>query len=324
MKKIYLTISIIIMTGATIQSQNNFDQYPQTKISNKHVTMLLHLPDPEKGSYRGTRFDWSGVIYSLQYKGHEYFGYWKDTHDPLVHEDLSGPVESYITAGLGFEEAKAGGKFIRIGVGVLEKPDDKPYQWDHTYKILDHGEWLVNQGKDWIEFQHILNSDIGYGYVYTKRIELKSDEPGFTISHLLKNTGSKHIETDQFNHNFLIIDGEKSGPNIRLKYPYEISTDADLKGYMEIDKDELYFVKPMVNDNVWMEFQGYSSDVKDHKITVENTKTKTGVVITVDKPIYRMVFWACEITYSPENFIMIKVDPGKEDKWVSDYSLFIR
>ncbi len=33
-----------------------------------------HLPDAENGMYRATRFDWSGVIGSVKYKGHEYLG----------------------------------------------------------------------------------------------------------------------------------------------------------------------------------------------------------------------------------------------------------
>lgn len=40
---------------------------PQAKISNGLVRAKLYLPDSGNGFYRGTRFDWSGVIYSLEY-----------------------------------------------------------------------------------------------------------------------------------------------------------------------------------------------------------------------------------------------------------------
>ena len=86
----------------------DFNHFPSLAISNDEVRMKVYLPDPENGLYRGTRFDWSGVIGSVQYKGHEYFGYWKETHDPLVHEDLSGPVEGFIDPGLGYKEAEPG------------------------------------------------------------------------------------------------------------------------------------------------------------------------------------------------------------------------
>ena len=325
MRHLSIIFCFIISFAAKTQTlpMEEFAKYPQTSIANRFVTMNLLLPDPEKGSYRATRFDWSGIISSLKYGDHQYFGYWKSTHDPLVHEDLSGPVESYIAPGLGFDEAKAGGKFIRIGVGIIERPDDKPYETYKTYKILDHGKWDIYEGDDWIEFKHIIKSDIGYGYVYTKRINLKSNEPGFTITHILENTGEKVIETDQFNHNFFMIDGESSGPAIHVYFPYEISTENDLRDVMKINGKELYFLKDLAQgSSIWMEFEGFSDRVKDHQVRVVNKNSGAGVHLKVDKPLYRMVFWACHTTYCPENFVYITVEPGKSETWVSDYTLF--
>ncbi|MFC2126377.1 hypothetical protein ACFLU5_16415 [Bacteroidota bacterium] len=299
-----------------------FAQYPSTVISNDEVTMKIYLPDAEKGLYRATRFDWSGVIGSVQYKGHEYFDYWKETHDPMVHEDLTGPVEGFIEPGLGYAEAEPGGKFIRIGVGIIEKEEEDEYDWMKTYKIVDNGKWKIDQGEDWIQFTHEVNSDFGYGYIYTKTIKLKG--ASFVIEHSLKNTGEKAIETDQFNHNFFIIDGKKSGPGLNISFPYAISTDADLKGYMEIKDRDLYYIKDIPKrDNVYMVLEGYTEDIADHKVTIVNKESGAGVSLSIDKPLYRMVFWTCETTLSPENFIWISVQPGEEENWTSEYTLFV-
>ena len=208
--------------------QISLEHYPNSVISNDHVQMRVYLPDTVNGLYRATRFDWSGVIGSVKYKGHEYFGYWKETHDPTVHEDLAGPVEGYLEPGLGYQEAEPGTGFIRIGVGILKKLDEPEYKWMHTYEILDHGHWNVEQGKDWISFTHEISSDFGYSYIYKKTIRLKNE--GFVIEHLLRNTGEKAIETDQFNHNFFMIDGAKSGPGFRIAFPFSILTEDDPKG----------------------------------------------------------------------------------------------
>ena len=104
-------------------SQVDLSNYPSSELDNGTVRMKVFHPDPENGIYRATRFDWSGVIGSVQYQGHEYFGYWKDAQDPLIHEDLTGPVEGWIEPGLGYEEAKPGEGFIRIGVGIIEKEE---------------------------------------------------------------------------------------------------------------------------------------------------------------------------------------------------------
>ena len=171
-----LIIAALFFSFVSCSTENfDFDQFPNAIISNSEVQMKVYLPDPEKGLYRATRFDWSGVIGSVKYKGHEYFGYWKDTHDPLFHEDLTGPVEGFIEPGLGYANAKPGEKFIRIGVGILEKEDEPEYNWTKTYKILDHGEWEIDQGVDWLSFTHQISSDFGYGYIYTKTIRLKNN-----------------------------------------------------------------------------------------------------------------------------------------------------
>jgi hypothetical protein len=56
---------------------------------------------------------------------------------------------------------------------------------------------------------------------------------------------------------------------------------------------------------------------------VRNLKTGAGVKIQADKPLHRMVFWACETTYCPENFVYISIRPGESDTWISEYTLFI-
>ena len=95
--------------------------YPKADISNGVIQAELMLPDPQHGSYQGTRFDWSGIIFSLQYQGHEYFGKWYEKHDPKIHDAITGPVEEFRTndSGLGYEEAKAGGTFVRAEAGAF-------------------------------------------------------------------------------------------------------------------------------------------------------------------------------------------------------------
>ena len=120
-------------------------EFPESVITNGAITAKLYLPDPARGYYRGTRFDWSGQISSLKTAKHEYFGQWFPKYDPKIHDSIMGPVEEFRTgnAGLGFDEAPAGGSFVRIGVGVVRRPDDKPDEMAKTLDILDHGKWRV-------------------------------------------------------------------------------------------------------------------------------------------------------------------------------------
>ncbi len=321
MRNIFLLLIIAVSTPGNTTAQNSGNNYPQSEISNSQVRMKLYLPDKDKGYYRATRFDWSGIIASLEWKGHRFFGQWKTTHDPLFHEDLSGPAEASVMPGLGYDQAPVGGTFIRLGVGVLEKPDEKEYQWDHTYKIVDPGTWEVTKGNDWIKFTQIIKDHNGFGYIYSKTITLTGDPPGFVISHNLRNTGEKNMLIDQFNHNFFMIDGVRTGKDFIIKFPYSISTVNDLKGIVRISRKELSFAGNLDTGTVWLELKGYSDKPEDHNITVMNMKEKVGVNCQVDKPVYRQVFWACPTTLCPENFILLNIGPGKEESWNSTYKL---
>ena len=100
------------------------------------------LPDPQIGSYRGARFDWFGIISSLQYQGHEYFGQWYRYHDPKTHDAVTEPLEEFRTndSGLGYEEAKPGDAFVRIGIGTVRKLEEKAYRPYDSYAIVDPGK----------------------------------------------------------------------------------------------------------------------------------------------------------------------------------------
>ena len=122
-------------------------EFPEAQISNGVVTAKFYLPDAQSGYYRGTRFDWSGNTYSLRFAGHAYAGQSFERYDPKLHDAIMGPVEEFLTgdAGLGYAEARPGETFIRIGVGVVRKPDDKAYDRFHTYEIVDSGKWTLRR-----------------------------------------------------------------------------------------------------------------------------------------------------------------------------------
>ena len=109
---------------------------PSVQISNGAITATVYLPDATAGYYRGTRFDWAGVIGRLEYRGHTFYAPWFTKTDATVrdfvndgvdvtagpHTAVTGPAEEFSV--LGFAEAAPGGAFVKIGVGALRKPDD--------------------------------------------------------------------------------------------------------------------------------------------------------------------------------------------------------
>ena len=120
--------------------------FPQADIATPGIEATVYLPDAKAGYYRGTRFDWSGAVASLRWNNHEYFGEWFARHDPVLHDGITGPVEEFQAgdSSVGYDEAKAGETFVRIGVGAVRKPQEPAYRRFATYEIVDPGQWKVD------------------------------------------------------------------------------------------------------------------------------------------------------------------------------------
>ena len=193
---------------------------PEAGISNNLIKAKLYLPDFEKGYYRGTRFDWSGIVASLEYKGHNFYGQWFDKYDPLTHDAVMGPVDEF--GQIGYNEAKAGGTFLKPGVGILTKPDEKAYNSFQLYPITNPGKWKIKKYGNGIRFIQNMKDPV-YSYQYTKTVQLTEGEPEMVISYSFRNKGRSTIETTSYNHNFPVIDNQPSGPGYVISFPFKLS-----------------------------------------------------------------------------------------------------
>lgn len=308
---------VLLMLSQTTQ------QFPQAEISNGNIRASLYLPDAESGYYRGTRFDWSGAVNSLKWNGHEYFGQWFERYDPRIHDSITGPVEEFLSgdSGLGYGEAKIGDLFVRIGVGVVRKPDEPAYRRFETYEIVDPGKWTITKGSDKIELTHELRETNGYSYVYRKTLRLSKDT--LVLDHRLRNTGRKPIKTSVYNHNFFTIDGQPTGPDFVVRFPFAPRAARPLNGFAEVRGSAIVFLKPFERrQTIFTELEGFGATAKDYGFQLENQKTGAGVRVTGDRPLLKLLFWSAEKTICPEPYIDVSADPGKESTWRITYEFY--
>jgi hypothetical protein len=317
--KALLATLLIVMTFTSPQA-------PTVEISGHGIQATFHPPDPKTGYYRGTRFDWSGVVASLKWNGHEYFGQWFEKYDPQIHDAITGPVEEFLTkeSALGYEDAKPGETFVRIGVGLVRKPTEPEaaYQRFKTYDIVDPGKWTVKKGGDWIDFVHEFSEPSGYAYVYRKRMHLAKDS--LVIEHELKNTGKKAISTRVYDHNFFVIDGETTGPDFAVKFPFELRTSREaLNGLAEARGKDMAFLKTFEKgQTAFTELSGFGTTASDYDIHVENRKTGAGVRIRGDRPLVQVYFWSAWKTVCPEPYIDVSAEAGKTSTWRIAYEFY--
>jgi hypothetical protein len=299
------------------------DKFPHTEITNGIIRAKIFLPDSKDGYYRGSRFDWSGVIPELEYMGHSYFGKWFEKYDPHITDAIMGPVEEF--APVGFDEAKAGDNFLKIGVGMLVKQDEAKYFFSTPYQIVNAGTWKVKKKADHVAFIQQLKSQ-EYAYEYKKTVELTKGKAEMVLSHTLKNTGQKNIETNVYDHNFFVMDNQLTGPDVTISFLFKPTGDAGkTASFGNLQDTQIRFQKELVNNDhlQYKSIQGYSNSPKDYDIRIENHKTGAAVRITCDQPLSNLAFWSASKTVCPEPYIRVNIKSGETFKWKIFYQFYL-
>jgi len=300
---------------------------PAITISNGQITAKLARIDAAQGFYNGTRFDQAGVITSLTLKGREFYGPWFEKLAPevldytYVGEDIvagpdsaiSGPAEEF--APLDFE-AKPG-LFIKPGVGILYQPDIQAYDHYRHYRILDAGERTTLVTKTGVTFTQTL-SGLGYGYVYEKTLTLVPGKPQLLISHRLRNTGKKAINTSVYDHNFLRMVPGNGG--VAVTFPFTpAAASPPPPDLMRIQGHTLNYLRPMANkERISFLVTGFSKTATDYDFTVAGGGAS--VRVQGDNPVTRLNIFSIDRVQSVEPYIAIDLAPGAEKRWTYRYS----
>jgi hypothetical protein len=308
-------------------------QAPQAQLDNGVLHVTVDLPNASEGFYQGTRFDWSGVIANLTFAGHSYYGPWFEKIDPSVRDYIfappdiiagkasadTGPVEEF--SPLGFDAAKPGGTFVKIGVGILRKPDDQRYSSMYGYSIVDPPAWKIRAKRTSIEFtQRVLDSASGYGYLYTKTLRLLPGQPRMTIEHTLKNLGRLPIVTDVYDHNFTVLDHQPIGPDFSVTLPFAIHLDRPIKPELGAVEGNRIVYRRLLADHESIDVHStFNPAQPNNDIRVENSRVKAGVRITGDHPLTKFELWSIRSVMGIEPFIHLMAAPGETIHWKYTY-----
>jgi enterochelin esterase-like enzyme len=312
---------------------------PAVTIKNGQISAKVYLPDAQKGFYRGTRFDWAGVIGSLTYRGHDFYMPWFRGMSPSVRDIVfqdgaaiagpntaaTGPVEEFNAEGgaLGYAQAAPGGLFLKIGVGVLRRPDDTAYVPFRLYPMVDAGKRTNAVKADRVELTHeVAEPGSGYGYHYTKIIRLEKDQPVMVIEHVLRNTGRKPIVSTVYNHNFLNIDGVGTTQGLALSTAFAMKVEQPLSAELaEItDRQFTYRTTPTGDQRIGARLSGFGTSAADYDFHIFDSNRAAGLRITSDQPLERVVLWSIKPVMAIEPFIKMSIAPGESFKWSYRYA----
>jgi hypothetical protein len=312
---------------------------PSVALDNGQIAADVALPDATRGFYRGTRFDWSGMVTKLCYGGQRFYGPWfaRISHsvrdfsydgDAVVASATSaamGPTEEFdpTDSPPGFDAAKSGGSFIKIGVGVLRRPDLAAYDHYYAYDVLDHGRWSARKSgsSSLVLVQDLADPHSGYAYRYTKRIELVAGAPRMIISHTLENRGSLAIHSSLYDHNFLTLDGQPTQAGLTVQVPFSIQSDVAAADAAIAGKQLTLARAPGAHESIHFAIAGFGPGAADYRMTVTTADQRAAVTVTGDRPLDQLSLWSIRSVVAVEPFIRIDLPAGQSFRWryVYDY-----
>jgi len=215
----------------------------------------------------------------------------------------------------GFTEAKPGEGFLKVGVGVLKRPDTENYHFAINYEILKPAQTTVKWRDDGATFRQ--TGEGINGYAYDLNATVKVEEKTITVAWELTNTGQKPLTTFQYSHNCFAFDGRTVGPGYVLSFPYDFSAKGLEPEQEQVGRSIFFNGRIPTYMNAVVD---YPPNYKGPN-TAELRHDETGqfIKITTSLPGQKTAIHARHYFINPEQFVKISLKPGETKQWIRTY-----
>lgn len=262
--------------------------------------------------YQGTRFDHSGVFRRIEKDGYVYADEWFSHADPFRHDRVCGPSEEFVT--VDFDGVAPGELFCKVGVGLLRRPDDTPYDWFRLYEVAKPGEWTVVERAHEVRYCHALEG----WYRYEKTVRL-TGPANMEIAHRLQWMAPKPIKGFHYNHHFFTFGGTPVGPSRMISFPFQpIGHWRDSYDNVALQERGIAFSDPIVKTpSVYMGDLHNADGPTPCDFVIGEGEHR--VHVQGDRSVRHMVFWANLQVACLEPYMPIELGAGEEMSWTLHY-----
>ncbi|GAB5564321.1 MAG: hypothetical protein Wins2KO_13840 [Winogradskyella sp.] len=282
--------------------------------------LKLNIDEPLEG-YNFSRFDWTGKITEVHYKGVPV-----STIENTLSENHNTIGQGFYnefstTTPIGFKETRFGDWFLKIGIGLLKKEK-------HSYHFLEN--YIVKPAQFTFDIKNdkaiiICTSELTNGYAYVLKKEIVLNDNSFSIHYHLENAGQKDIITNEYNHNFLAINNDLIGTNYTLKFPFEINPrrfrkTVNLENKVDINTNSIGFNDTPNEDFFFSNLSGKSNI--ENKWELLHSKNKFGITSKGDFNVNKVNLWGWKHVICPEMFFKIYLNAGESRQWTRTYNFF--
>lgn len=292
-------------------------------LKNKDLTLKIERAGEK---YKGSRFDWNGVIVSARFRGISLVGQEKPLfqRNPAIY-GRALQNEFGIKRCIGYDDCAVGEWFPKIGTGWLRK-DQKPYFFYTKYELEPLKFDCETAGKTEATFSCDSGERNGYAYRYTKKISL--EDSAFRVHYTLENCGTKTLSTDEYAHNFLCVGGRRIDEGYSLSFPWILNPSRFIE---TTNPDDILSIKDnrveIVGETENQFYLGGLSEGVTEKDglaaswTLEDSARKIRLSETGSFIPSGVHVWGWKSVISPEVFFPFTVESGNIVSWERRYSV---
>jgi hypothetical protein len=224
---------------------------------------------------------------------------------------------------IGYDDCAVGEKFPKIGVGLLTKKSNDAYNFLTAYEI-DPFDVQIEIGEGWIKYAVFPKECRGYSTRMVKKIELSGDS--FAIDYELENTGIRKVQTNEYCHNFIAINGSNIDAHYTLRIPGKIFNPSSMieavnpENAVVLNANAVNFNFTPEKDFFFSPLTEFRSNNGEWEITHDGIGV--GMKESTDFLPELMNVWGSKHVISPELFIKIDLEPGQMLKWRRKYRFY--
>lgn len=274
----------------------------------KSTRLTVEIATP--GSlYRGSRFDWTGFITQVTLD---------ERHSFCAPESLTpgggtggaGLCSEFgIFSPIGYAETAPRGRFLKLGVGILTRPDQEAYSFARPYST-EPLPVVTERAADSVRFTTLPVECNGYEARLTRTISVAQNQ--INVACQLKNTGSRLIQTDEYCHNFVAFNSHPIGPEYQLRFPYRPVADR-LPDLLTAGGHQITW-REAPGEPFFCRLTGFGPEPG---LRWELLHKPSGLAMREygDFPTAGLTLWGTSHVVSPEVFVHICLPPGETLTW---------
>jgi hypothetical protein len=241
-----------------------------------------------------------------------------DEQPMIDHQGMPDEIGILGVGVLGYEEAKVGEPYLKIGVGLLQRSRAGAYEFSQDDPLIQAIPVKITgmPEENRLIAQQQSPKVNGYAYKWTKTFHVDSHAGQLTLDYELANVGDKAFTFEHYNHQYLTMGGRSLDQDHLIELGHDIP--AIPHACMHMQKHRLVIEgQPDMSS-----FIAVNEPLSVTQANLRITYAPTGLRVTVtgDSPAYRMVYYITPTSFTPERFYRNTIAPGATAHWQMRYT----